>query len=57
MNCHFATPFVDAEGNWTNHIDRYNITADIAPTAGQMARALGLAFASKKFFYFAPWPR
>jgi len=49
MNCHFATPFVDAEGNWTNHIDRYNITADIAPTAGQMARALGLAFASKKF--------
>ena len=49
MNCHFATPFVDAEGNWTNHIDRYNITADIAPTAGQMARALGLALASKKF--------
>jgi pyruvate/2-oxoglutarate/acetoin dehydrogenase E1 component/TPP-dependent pyruvate/acetoin dehydrogenase alpha subunit len=49
MNCHFATPFVDETGNWTDHINRYNITSDIAPTAGQMARALGLAFASKKY--------
>lgn len=49
MNCHFATPFVDGDGNWTDHINRYNITSDIAPTAGQMARALGLAFASKKY--------
>ncbi|MBU6341341.1 MAG: transketolase [Bacteroidetes bacterium] len=49
MNCHFATPFVDAEGNWTNHTEQYNISADIAPTAGQMARALGLALASKLY--------
>ncbi|MEI6408133.1 MAG: thiamine pyrophosphate-dependent enzyme [Bacteroidota bacterium] len=49
MNCHFATPFVDEQGNWTDHINRYNITSDIAPTAGQMARALGLALASKKY--------
>ena len=49
MNCHFATPLVDAEGRWTDHKNRYNITADIAPTAGQMARGLGLAFASKKY--------
>ena len=49
MNCHFSTPLVDAEGGWTDHKDRYNITADIAPTAGQMARGLGLAFASKKY--------
>lgn len=49
MNCHFATPFVDTKGQWTDHTDRFNITSDIAPTAGQMARSLGLAFASKKF--------
>jgi len=49
MNCHFATQFVDAEGNFVDLKNRYNITADVAPTAGQMARGLGLAFASKKF--------
>ncbi len=49
MNCHFATPFVDAAGNFLDLKNRYNITADVAPTAGQMARGLGLAFASKKF--------
>ncbi len=49
MNCHFATQLVDAQGNYTDHKNRYNISADIAPTGGQMARGLGLAFASKKF--------
>ncbi len=49
MNCHFATPFVDEQGRWTDHKNRYNITSDIAPTAGQMARGLGLAFASTRF--------
>jgi len=49
MNCHFATPLVNTDGQWTDHKNRYNITADIAPTAGQMARGLGLAFASKKY--------
>lgn len=49
MNCHFATPFVDTDGNWLDLKNRYNITSDISPTAGQMARALGLALASKKF--------
>ncbi len=49
MNCHFATPFIDMEGNWLDLKNRYNITSDISPTAGQMARALGLALASKKF--------
>lgn len=49
MNNHYATPFIDAEGNWLNLTDRYNISSDISPTAGQMARGLGLAFASKKF--------
>ncbi len=49
MNCHFATAFVDEQGNFLDLKNRYNITADIAPTGGQMARGLGLAFASKKF--------
>lgn len=49
MNCHFATQFVDSEGNFLDLKNRYNISSDIAPTGGQMARGLGLAFASKKF--------
>ena len=49
MNCHFATAFVDEAGNFLDLKNRYNISADIAPTGGQMARGLGLAFASKKF--------
>jgi len=49
MNCHFATAFIDGKGGFTAQKDLYNITSDIAPTAGQVARALGLAFASKKY--------
>ena len=49
MNGHFATPFVDGEGEWLDLVNRKNISSDIAPTAGQMTRALGLAFASKCF--------
>ena len=49
MNAHFATPFVDENGEWLDLANRKNISADIAPTAGQMPRALGLALASKSF--------
>lgn len=49
MNCHFATKFVDEDGNFLDLVNRFNISADVAPTGGQMARGLGLAFASKKF--------
>lgn len=49
MVSHFATPFVDEEGNWLPLANLKNISADIAPTAGQMPRALGLALASKAF--------
>jgi len=49
MNCHFATPFVDENGEWLDLADLKNISSDIAPTAGQMPRALGLAFASRSF--------
>ncbi|HZF66010.1 MAG TPA: thiamine pyrophosphate-dependent dehydrogenase E1 component subunit alpha, partial [Chitinophagaceae bacterium] len=49
MNAHFATPFIDANGNWLDLAERKNISSDISTTAGQMTRALGLAFASKTF--------
>jgi pyruvate/2-oxoglutarate/acetoin dehydrogenase E1 component/TPP-dependent pyruvate/acetoin dehydrogenase alpha subunit len=49
MNAHFATPMVDAEGEWLPLATTKNISSDIAPTGGQMPRALGLAFASKFF--------
>lgn len=49
MNNHFLTPFVDSEGNWLNLVDSYNSTADIAPTASQCPRAIGIALASKLF--------
>jgi pyruvate/2-oxoglutarate/acetoin dehydrogenase E1 component/TPP-dependent pyruvate/acetoin dehydrogenase alpha subunit len=49
MNAHFATPFIDEKGNWLDLANRKNISADISTTAGQMTRALGLAFASKCF--------
>lgn len=49
MCSHFATSFVDENGEWLPLAERKNISADIAPTAGQMPRALGLAFASKSF--------
>ena len=49
MNAHFATAFVNENGEWNDLVNRYNISADIAPTAGQMVRGLGMAFASNCF--------
>lgn len=49
MNAHFATSNIDKDGNWRNLTEMKNSAADIAPTAGQMPRALGLAYASKMF--------
>ena len=49
MNAHFATKMVNENGEWLDLVNHKNVSADIAPTAGQMPRALGLAFASKSF--------
>ncbi|MCB0692827.1 MAG: transketolase [Lewinellaceae bacterium] len=49
MNSHYATPLIDQSGQWLAHRDMKNVSADISSTAGQMARALGLALASKKY--------
>ncbi|WP_246496432.1 alpha-ketoacid dehydrogenase subunit alpha/beta [Chitinophaga varians] len=49
MNSHFATPNLGSDGNWLNLMEMKNSATDMAPTAGQMPRALGLAYASKMF--------
>ena len=49
MNNHHATPLISPDGQWLNHRERYNLSADISTTAGQMARGIGLAMASKKY--------
>ncbi len=49
MNAHFATEFVNKKGAWSDLVNTYNISADIAPTAGQMVRGLGMAYASNCF--------
>lgn len=49
MNAHFSTPFIDDKGDWLPLAQLKNVSADSSPTAGQMTRALGLAFASKSF--------
>ncbi len=49
MVSHFSTRNVDENGNWLDLANRKNVSADMAPTAGQMPRAVGLALASKSF--------
>lgn len=49
MNAHFATDLVNEYGEWLDLAHKKNVSSDIAPTGGQMPRALGLAFASKIF--------
>lgn len=47
MNGHFSTPLLNADGSWKDLTKQKNSSADISPTAGQMPRLLGLAYASK----------
>jgi pyruvate/2-oxoglutarate/acetoin dehydrogenase E1 component/TPP-dependent pyruvate/acetoin dehydrogenase alpha subunit len=49
MNSHFATPFIDENGEFLDLARRKNLAAGMAPTAAQMPKALGLALASKIF--------
>ncbi|MEZ0611075.1 thiamine pyrophosphate-dependent enzyme [Fibrella sp. WM1] len=49
MNGHFATRWLDEQGHWRNQTDFYNSVCDIAPTAGQIPRSVGLAYASKLY--------
>jgi hypothetical protein len=49
MNGHFATRSLEEDGSWKSLTSQYNSSADISPTAAQMPKLLGLAFASKLF--------
>ena len=49
MNAHFVTKNVDENGEWLDLANIKNTSSDMAPTASQMPRALGLALASKLF--------
>lgn len=46
MGGHFATHSLNDDGSFKNLIDQKNSSSDISPTAGQMPRLLGLAYAS-----------
>jgi len=49
MNGHYATRFLDDAGKLKDLTQLRNSSADISPTAGQMPRLLGMAYASKLF--------
>ena len=49
MNAHYTTNNADENANWLPLTKQYNTATDMAPTAGQMPRSLGLALASKTF--------
>ena len=49
MNGHYVTRIQDKNGKWLEQSSKYNSSADISPTAGQMPRSLGIALASKLY--------
>jgi pyruvate/2-oxoglutarate/acetoin dehydrogenase E1 component/TPP-dependent pyruvate/acetoin dehydrogenase alpha subunit len=49
MNGHYGTRLLDESGHWLSQTASKNCSSDISPTAGQMVRGLGLAFASKLY--------
>ena len=49
MNCHFSTRNVNEQGEWMELATTKNVASDMAPTAAQMPRSLGLAYASRAF--------
>jgi len=49
MNGHFATRMLDEKGAFKKLAKLKNSSSDISPTAGQMPRLVGLAYASKLF--------
>ena len=49
MTAHFGTHLLDKEREWLSTVNLKNSSADISPTAAQMPRLLGLAYASKLY--------
>jgi pyruvate/2-oxoglutarate/acetoin dehydrogenase E1 component/TPP-dependent pyruvate/acetoin dehydrogenase alpha subunit len=46
MNGHFGSRNLNPDGSWRDQTRMYNVAADVSPTAAQMPRAVGLAYAS-----------
>ncbi len=49
MNGHYSTRLLNDDGTWKDLTKLKNSSGDISPTAGQMPRLLGLAYASKLY--------
>jgi pyruvate/2-oxoglutarate/acetoin dehydrogenase E1 component/TPP-dependent pyruvate/acetoin dehydrogenase alpha subunit len=49
MNSHFATRTVDQDGRWRDLTELRTAAADSSPTASQMPRLVGLAWASRLY--------
>jgi pyruvate/2-oxoglutarate/acetoin dehydrogenase E1 component/TPP-dependent pyruvate/acetoin dehydrogenase alpha subunit len=49
MNAHFATRSLDCDGQWKDLTAQFNSSADVSPTAAQMPRLVGLAYASRLY--------
>ena len=49
MGSHFMSNYIDEKGDFIDSTQKYNSSADISPTSGQMPRLLGLAMASKLY--------
>ncbi len=46
MDAHFGSRNLRPDGTWKNQTEMYNIASDVSPTASQMPRTVGLAYAS-----------
>ncbi len=49
MNAHFGTRSLNPDGSWKDLTQLLNSSVDISPTAAQMPRLVGLAYASRLF--------
>ncbi len=49
MNAHFATRSLNPDGSWKDLTASFYSTADVSPTASQMPRLTGLAYASRLY--------
>ena len=49
MNSHFSSPFLDENAAFLDLANRKNLAAGLAPTAGHLPKAYGLAFTSKLY--------
>jgi len=47
MNGHFGTRYLAEDGSWLPQTSTRNVSADVSPTASQMPRLVGLAYASR----------